>query len=186
MKYALTPLEEKIKNLYLSMGIRRPDQIELCDIAANLNIWVHFANFESASCERENGLFSIVLDKNKSESEQWEDFGHELKHVLWDVGNQLEMSDSFSEFQEVKANNFALQFCVPTFMILDSGLPFTWGEATLFVMDTFNVTDTFARKRLEHFNKQVIGFEFHNAIREAQKMAEMESKYKIPELNGII
>lgn len=173
MNYVLTPLEEEIKKLYQSMGIYRPDQMELFDMAGKLEIWVHIADFESQSLEREEGLFSIILDIYKSEAEQWEDFGHELAHVLFHAGCQYKLPDSFVDFQESKANNFALHFCIPTFMILDSGLPYTWNEAILFVMDTFNVTEHFARKRLEHFNNQVIGFEFHKAIREAQREAEL-------------
>src|SRR4051812_7759399 len=127
MNYVLTPLEEEIKKLYISMDIHRPDQVDLWDIAKKLDIWLHIADYESQACER-NGLLSIVLDIYKSEAEQWEDFGHELAHILWHGGNQITMPDSFSEFQETKANNFALQFCIPTFMILDSGLPMTWNE----------------------------------------------------------
>ncbi|MBT2722274.1 ImmA/IrrE family metallo-endopeptidase [Bacillus sp. ISL-46] len=172
MNYVLTPLEEEIKKMYLSFGIRRPDQIELFSIANHLDVWVHIADYESQACERD-GLLSIVLDIYKSEQEQWEDFGHELAHILWHGGNQLDMSDSFAEFQEVKANNFALQFCVPTFMLLESGLPSTWNEAILYVMETFNVTEHFARKKLIHFERQVVGFQFHQAIWEAQKILEL-------------
>lgn len=173
MTYILTPLEEEIKKLYLSMGILRPDQVDLFDIAGKLNVWVHVAKYESRACEREKGLFSIVLDSRLSEPEQWEDFGHELCHVLMHGGSQLSMPASFREFQEIKAQNFALHFCVPTFMILDSGVPYTWNAAILFVMETFNVTEPFARKRLEHFNKQVIGFEFNRAFQDALKVSQL-------------
>lgn len=179
MKYVLTPLEEEIKKLYLSMGIKRPDQIDLWDIAGKLDIWLHIADYESQAVERKDGLFSIVLDIYKSESEQWGDFGHELAHILYHAGNQLKMSDVFADYQETKANNFALQFCIPTFMILESGLPSTWNEAILFLMETFNVTENFARKKLIHFERQVVGFQFHKAIWEAQKVADMLSDYVI-------
>jgi Zn-dependent peptidase ImmA (M78 family) len=172
MKYVLTPLESEIKKLYHTMGIQRPDQIELCEVAAKLNIWIHFEKVKSRAFDHD-GLFSIVIDSRILEPEQWQDFGHELGHVLNHDGDQLDMDPTFREFQEIKANNFAQHFCVPTFMILDSGLPYTWNEAILYVMDTFNVTDSFARKRLMHFNNQVIGFEFHKAIREAQREAEL-------------
>jgi Zn-dependent peptidase ImmA (M78 family) len=166
MSYRLTLLEQQVKDLYHSLRIYRPDQMDLESIAAKLSIWVHVAPFTSKA-QRFKGLYSIILDSRLSDSEQWEDFGHEVCHVLNHAGNQLQMPKPFKEFQESKANNFALHFCVPTFMILDSGLPYTWNEATLFVMDTYNVTEHFARKRLEHFNKQVIGFEFHEAFRKS-------------------
>jgi Zn-dependent peptidase ImmA (M78 family) len=185
MDYVLTPLEEEIKKMYLTFGIRRPDQIELFSIAYKLDIWVHIADYESQSCERD-GLLSIVLDIYKSEQEQWEDFGHELAHILWHGGNQLDLSDSFVEYQEIKANNFALQFCVPTFMLLESGLPPLWNEAVLFVMETFNVTEEFARKKLMYFERQVIGFQFHEVFSHALKVAETEREYRVLEPNGMI
>jgi Zn-dependent peptidase ImmA (M78 family) len=163
MKYVLTPLEEEIENMYLSWGIHQPDQIELFAIADKLDIWIHIADFPSQACERD-GLLSIILDIYKSEKEHWEDFGHELAHILFHAGNQLEMPDSLSRFQEVKANNFALQFCVPTFMLLNLVLPPTWNEAVFFIMDTFNVTEDFAQKKLMHFERQILGFQFHRAI----------------------
>lgn len=176
MRYQLTPLEREIEKLYHSLDIFRPDQIDLMHIAHKLDIWVHEAELTSRGSVYK-GMKSIVLDSRISEQKKWEHFGHELCHVLWHAGSQVKwMPQSFRLFQETKANNFSLHFCVPTFMILDSGLPYTWNEATLFVMDTFNVTETFARKRLEHFNKQVIGFEFYNAI-------ENHLKYQIPRNN---
>jgi hypothetical protein len=186
MNYVLTPLEEEIKNMYLSMNILRPDQIDLWKIANKLDVWLHIADYESQAIEREEGLYSIVLDIYKSEQEQWEDFGHEIKHILKDAGNQMHMPDSFAEYQERKAESFSLQFCVPTFMILESGLPPTWNEAILFIMETFNVTEEFARKKLIHFERQVIGFRFHEEFSRALKVAETESKYQVLEPNGMI
>lgn len=175
MEFQLTSLEQEVKNIYHSKNIYRPDQMDLLDLAYKLDIWLHIAPFESkAICSNE--LSSIVLDSRKSAQEQWEDFGHELCHVLYHYGNQLHLPECFTEFQEKKANNFALHFCVPTFMILDSGLPPTWNEATLFVMETFNVTEPFARKRLMHFNNQVIGFEFYEALREYLKLSKGQEK----------
>jgi Zn-dependent peptidase ImmA (M78 family) len=175
MDYQLTPLEQDVKDLYHSLSVIRPDQIELLEIAARLNIWISLGRF-SSKAKSYKGFYSIDIDSRISESEQWEVFGHELCHILRHGGNQLWMPKEFRDFQEVKANNFALHFCVPTFMILDSGLPHTWNEAILYVMETFNVTEPFARKRLEHFHKQVIGFEFYNAI-------ENHLKYQIPRNN---
>lgn len=171
MTYKLTPLENDIKNLYLSMGIQRPDQVDMDDIAFKLDIWIHEWKFKSRA-RSFKGMHSILLDSRISDQEKWQDFGHELCHILNHEGNQINMPPAFLEFQEVKANNFAMHFCVPTFMILDAGIPCTWNQATLFVMETFNVTESFARKRLLHFNNQVIGFEFYEALRRQWRVEE--------------
>jgi Zn-dependent peptidase ImmA (M78 family) len=177
MNYTLTPLEAEIKRLYLSWGMCQPEQIDLFGIAEKLDIWIYVTDFESQAIEREEGLFSLNLDKNKSLQEQWEDFGHEIAHILNHGGNQLDMSEGFADFQETKANNFALQFCVPTFMLLDSILPSNRKETILYIMETFNVTEHFARKKLIHFERQVIGFQFHEEFTQALKVSEAFSQY---------
>lgn len=153
------------------MGIQRPDQVDIDDVAFKLDIWIHEWKFKSRA-RSFKGMHSILLDSRISDQEKWQDFGHELCHILNHEGNQIHMPPAFLEFQEVKANNFAMHFCVPTFMILDAGLPCTWNEATLFVMETFNVTESFARKRLLHFNNQVIGFEYYEALRRQWRVEE--------------
>jgi Zn-dependent peptidase ImmA (M78 family) len=182
MEYQLTPLEQEIKELYHSYSIYRPDQIDMQDIAYKMDVWLHLLPFSSKAISR-RGLKSIIIDSRKTEPEQWEDFGHEVSHLKYHVGNQLWIRNDLVEYQETKANNFARHFCVPTFMLLDSGVPATWAEAMLFVMETFTVTENFAKKRLEHFNNQVIGFEFHEALRnEWNALNKMESVY-CPKMN---
>lgn len=182
MEYQLTPLEQKIKELYHSFNIYRPDQIDMQDIADKMGIWLHALPIRSKAISR-YGLQSIIIDCRKTEPEQWEEFGHEVSHLKYHAGNQLFIREDLIEYQETKANNFARHFCVPTFMLLDSGLPFTWAEAMLFVMETFNVTDRFAKKRLDHFNNQVIGFEYYEALRKEWKaLNKMESVY-LPKMN---
>lgn len=177
MIYQLTQLEQEVQELYHSFRIYRPDQIDMQDIADKMGIWLHTLPFRSKAINR-NGLKSIIIDCRKTEPEQWEEFGHEVSHLKYHVGNQLWIREDLVDYQETKANNFARHFCVPTFMLLDSGLPATWAEAMLFVMETFNVTENFARKRLEHFNNQVIGFEFYEALRREWKaINKMESVY---------
>lgn len=177
MEYQLTPLEQEIKEIYHTLHIYRPEQIDMHDMADKLNVWLHVAPLDSKAVQWK-GLKSMIIDSRKTEPELWEDFGHEMGHLKNHAGNQLQIREDMREYQETKANNFALHFCVPTFMILDSGLPCTWSEATYYVMETFNVTEPFARKRLEHFNNQVIGFEFYEALRrEWRAMNKMESIY---------
>jgi Zn-dependent peptidase ImmA (M78 family) len=177
MEYQLTPLEQEIKELYHSYHIYRPDQIDMQDVADKMGIWLHSLPLRSKAVSRK-GLNSIIIDCRKTEPEQWEEFGHEVSHLKYHAGNQLWIREDLIDYQETKANNFARHFCVPTFMLLDSGLPATWAEAMLFVMETFNVTENFARKRLEHFNNQVIGFEFYESLRREWKAQnKLESVY---------
>ncbi|MDJ1631941.1 hypothetical protein QNN00_23060 [Bacillus velezensis] len=42
-----------------------------------------------------NGEYSVVLDARASPQEQWQDFVHELCHVLKHTGNQFHMNRMF-------------------------------------------------------------------------------------------
>ncbi|WP_373290650.1 ImmA/IrrE family metallo-endopeptidase [Oceanobacillus neutriphilus] len=87
--------------------------------------------------------------------EQWLDFAHELCHVLLQYGNQIiNLNNLYIQYQEWKANNFALHFCVPTFMLLEYKIN-TTNEAINIIKNKFYVTDKIAKKRVIHFENQL-------------------------------
>ncbi|KAB2335046.1 ImmA/IrrE family metallo-endopeptidase [Bacillus mesophilum] len=155
MFYQLTPLESRIKGLYEQFDIKYPEQIDMNLIANKLDIWIHYWDKESRmNCI--NGLYSIILSNRKPNVEQWEDFCHELGHVIRHHGNQSKMFHSFKNLQETQASNFMYHFAVPTFMLLDLKLHESMHlkDCVKFVSETFNVTYEFARVRLNHFKNQ--------------------------------
>ncbi|TCS80343.1 ImmA/IrrE family metallo-endopeptidase [Tepidibacillus fermentans] len=152
--YKLTPLENWIKEFYQQLGITEPYQLDLNDIAAKLNIWLYFEEMSSRAFERK-GMASIIIDRRLSPAEQWEDFGHEMAHILRQCGNQIILPDSFVQFQEMRADNFALEFCIPTFMLLKLDLPNTSKKIIEFIMDNFNVTERFAKRKLDKFQRNL-------------------------------
>src|SRR5699024_12610101 len=83
--------------------------------------------------------------------QQWQEFGHELCHVLWHAGRQENISDSFCSYQEGQADNFAYHLCIPTFMLCRLK-----GVSTYEVMNLFNVEYGFASKRLEMYRNKII------------------------------
>ncbi|WP_068722687.1 ImmA/IrrE family metallo-endopeptidase [Tepidibacillus decaturensis] len=153
--YKLTPLEKWIKDFYLQLEITEPYQLDMNDIAAKLNIWIYFENMSSRAIERK-GLASIIVDNRLSVAEQLEDFGHEMAHILRQSGNQMLLPESFVQFQEVKADNFALEFCIPTFMLLNFSLPQSKLAAIKYISDTFNVTLEFAKKKLAKIERNLL------------------------------
>ncbi|WP_420798398.1 ImmA/IrrE family metallo-endopeptidase [Lysinibacillus cavernae] len=58
-----------------------------------------------------NGRHYIFLNENQSPQQQWQDFCHELSHVLLHTGNQFHMYPLFREYQEFKADNFMYNCC---------------------------------------------------------------------------
>ncbi|HDR7446057.1 TPA: ImmA/IrrE family metallo-endopeptidase [Bacillus toyonensis] len=159
--YYTTQLEDYVYNLYHSISIYTPEQIDMSAIAQKLNIWVHFVPFGSRAICRDN-LLSIIIDNRNTRYHQWEDFGHELCHVLLHVGNQLYMPKLFLNYQEAKANNFMLHFCIPTFMLRALDLPETKNEAIQFIAKTFNVSFQIAERRLLHYENQILASRLQN------------------------
>ena len=151
MKYHTTLLEDAVKHLYVNLGIYYPHQLNILEIAEYLGIKVHFFDITSRVYKKE-----IIIDSRLSPEQQWEDFGHELCHLLLQYGNQiLYINSLFLEYQEWKANNFALHFCVPTFMLqkykiasITDGIPF--------ITNKFQVRQEIAEKKLIHFRNQLI------------------------------
>jgi Zn-dependent peptidase ImmA (M78 family) len=172
--YQMTPLEDYVKKLYQSIGIMEPYQVDMLDIAERLNIWIHFLNMSSKLIDRED-LPSMVIDNRISAKEQWQDFGHELCHLLRQGGNQTKMRPDLLMFQETKAENFMYEFCVPSFMLINCSFPQQRGAAVQFVADTFNVTRLFADKRLAQIERRM--FNSHLNMQFAAAV-EAESLYK--------
>lgn len=153
MQYNTTLLEDWIKDFYYKIDIYHPHQLDLLEIAARLGLYIHFEKFSSRIYNGE-----IIIDSRLSPEEQWQDFGHELCHLLRQEGNQLVLlKNSLLDIQEAKAENFALHFCVPTFMLLKNKIVNYCNikDGISFVSDKFNVSAEFAHKRLIHFRNQI-------------------------------
>ncbi|MED2943457.1 ImmA/IrrE family metallo-endopeptidase [Bacillus swezeyi] len=170
MEFYLSHLEEYVKNMYLKFGFTEPHQIDMTRIAASLNIWIHYEHVNSMMIKHD-GMYSIILNSSLSRKKQWEDFAHELCHVLKHAGNQLNMNQMFRELQEFQANQFMYHFCVPTFMLLKLDFPQLRCHAVKMIADLFHVTDEFASKRIELFEKRQIGMEFHKAWTDSLQIA---------------
>lgn len=161
--YYTTQLEDYIQKLYQSLDIFVPEQLNMITISSKLNIWLHFAPFGSRAIYRTN-LPSIIIDNRKAIPHQWEDFGHELCHILFHVGNQLHMPKMFLDYQEAKAKNFMLHFCIPTFMLKKLNLPDTRLEAVCLIAETFNVSFQIANERLLRYENQLLSSYLQNSL----------------------
>lgn len=162
--YYTTLMEDYIQNLYHSLSILVPEQIDMIMIARKLNIWLYFKPFGSRAICRDN-LPSIIIDNRNMIFQQWEDFGHELCHILFHAGNQLYIPKLFIKYQESKANNFMLHFCIPTFMLRTLNLPETRKEAIYLIAKTFNVSFHIAEQRLSHYENQLLASRMQNILR---------------------
>ncbi|WP_064467873.1 ImmA/IrrE family metallo-endopeptidase [Lederbergia galactosidilytica] len=156
MKIIMTELEEDIMNLFLGLNIHKPNEIDIWRIAEELDVWIHHYSEESKTTKF-NGSYYILLNDELSPQEEFQDFAHELGHIIRHVGNQHKLRVAFRELQEHQANNFMYQFCVPTYMLqnyeiinyynIEDGVPI--------IAKDFNVTEEFARKRLIQLRNKI-------------------------------
>lgn len=139
-------LEEYILLLLNRLDILHPHQLNIDSISQRLGMNTHYIPYESMYID---GTF--FLDSRKDDSDQWQDFGHELCHALWHAGDQALIPFSMLEYQEWKAENFAQHLCIPSFMLNDMKLPDYEREAVWMIMEAFKVDKEFAEKRLNQF-----------------------------------
>lgn len=139
-----THLEEYIYRQFLSIGIRRPDDLDMHTIARRLGVEIVYR-------ERPFRFDNEVILVRSTEENEWMEFGHEICHYLRHCGSQVNMHPLFIELQEWQAENFAYHFCVPTFMLNRIRLPPDRRAATALIAETFNVDYHFAAIRLDRY-----------------------------------
>ncbi len=177
--YQTTPLEDYIEQLYQHLGITIPEEINMHDIAKRLGIYLHIDVWESRAVEHPiTKSKRIIINQELTDQERWQDFGHELCHLLRQSGNQLTLSKSYIQLQEAKANNFAYHFCVPTFILLKLDVPYTKDEFIHLISRTFNVTLQFAKERFNRFERQLNEIQFYEALSKSYKESAIATEEK--------
>lgn len=154
MRYTYNSMEEYVKKMYNTIGIYWSHQLDMETIASRLGATIVYLPYESVTVHD-----LILIDDRLTESEQWQDFGHELCHIEWHDGNQRVLPSSYSEYREWKAYNFAYHACVPTFMLDRMILPSSEAKAIWMIQEKFGVERDFAKKRLhQYLNNQIQQF----------------------------
>ncbi|WP_369595605.1 ImmA/IrrE family metallo-endopeptidase [Lysinibacillus pakistanensis] len=149
MKY-YSHLEDYIKDFYIRLCMTTPALLDFREIAEKLGIKVFYWPDTSQALFAENKPF-IFLNETLSQQQQWQDFCHELAHVLLHTGDQFYMSPLFREYQEHKANNFMYHACIPTFMLDELQLNDSTPQTVMKLQELFNVEYEFALKRLTQY-----------------------------------
>ncbi|MCP3763857.1 ImmA/IrrE family metallo-endopeptidase [Domibacillus sp. A3M-37] len=161
MTYVKSHLEDFIENLYMEISITSPKQLNIKLIARRLNIEVEYS-YKTSKCAEIGGIMMIRLNENLSKAEQWQEFAHELCHLLRHSGNQTLLPFPFVQLQEWQANTFALHFCIPTFMLQEIDLPFHKRLAVTQIAETFGVEYSFAEERLLLYEIQMMGIMYNS------------------------
>lgn len=152
--YQNSHLEDYIQQLYKDLFIEQPEQLNKYVIADQLNIGVYLTSNTSEAFYWDDRYY-IFINRDLDNQQRWQDFGHELCHVLRHYGHQGTMPVPFRELQEWQADNFMYHFCVPTFMLRQIQLPNDRRAAVRLICETFNVEYEFAEIRLEQYLKKL-------------------------------
>lgn len=142
--------EDYVKKFLKRLFIVEPSGLSINRISASMNLTVKYWEFSSETVIRKSKCI-VFLNEAQSEQAQWQEFTHELCHILWHVGRQEHLPKSFVELQEWQAEYFSYHLCVPTFML--QKIPKLSVQA---IMHTFNVERGFAEKRLEMYKSKFI------------------------------
>lgn len=142
--------EKRIMHFYKNIDINHPQQLSVDTIAEKSEICIHYWEY-SSEVIKWRGKVKLFLNDNLNERQKWQEFGHEMKHVFYDVGRQEFLPNTYVYFQECKADHFAYHFCIPTFMLLELR------QFTVYnIMNLFNVEYDFALKRIEMYQNKII------------------------------
>lgn len=146
-------IEAYIEDLLNEWDIKHPGQLNMFQIADKLNIYLHLYNGRSRGIVDGDEIY-IFLNVNLTVQELWQDFCHELGHILRHAGDQRKMHPLQRQLQEWQADSFMYELCVPTFMLRSMNLPMDKREASMWIAAVFKVTESFAYDRLNrHYQK---------------------------------
>lgn len=153
--YHMTPLEQTVEETYLRLGITEPGHLTISNVASKLNIWVYELDMPSLVVES-RGMYSMNIDSRLTPEQQWEDFLHELCHVLRHAGNQTAMPEAMLRMQEADAGRFQLYAAIPYFMLRRLELPERQSEIVELLRCEFGVTRELAQRRIEQMKRRVL------------------------------
>lgn len=160
-----THFEDYIKTFYERIGITKPQELKFQTIAERIGILVFYWP-EPSQALFNGGKGYICINESLTEQAQWQDFNHELAHILLHTGRQRKLPESFRTYQESKANNFMYHACVPTFMLDEMDIFDLTVHSVYLVQTTFNVEHNFAVKRLTNYLERKQSILFWNTLSE--------------------
>src|SRR5690625_1553252 len=142
--------EKTVMKFYRSINIESFMELSINNIIERLNINLFFWD-ENSSIVFYKDKYVVFINNKISKQKQWQEFGHEMYHYLYDETTYNKLKETYATYGESKADYFAYHFCVPTFMLSELK------EVNVYdVMSLFNVEFDFALKRLEMYHNKII------------------------------
>lgn len=163
--YVTTHLEDWVTNMYKRLNVHQPKEINPVKIARYFEIYIKQHPYPSRYDV--NGRFkAITLDSRSTPREKYEQFYHELCHILRHTGHQTMMPTAYRELQERDANNFMVYAAVPHHMLhfidFNKPTPLLLRDMS----DMFRVTELLCQKRLERIKNRIMQKQSYQLISE--------------------
>lgn len=116
MRYS-TNREMKISEHLRSLGIMNASDLSIENFCTLFDIDVCFQN-DKSHCLFDEDFAVIFIDNQLSHREQRQVFFHELAHVLWHHGSQINMPKQLMMLQEEQASFISLYYAMPRYLLL--------------------------------------------------------------------
>lgn len=155
MTFQKSYIEFYIEELLRDWDVKYPGQLNMFHIAEKLGIYLHLYDGRSRGIVNGDETY-IFLNVNLTMQELWQDFCHELGHILRHAGDQRKMHALQRQLQEWQADSFMYELCVPTGMLRQMNLPMDKEIAVMWIAAVFNVTESFAFKRLNRYYQRLV------------------------------
>lgn len=145
-------LEDTVKKVYLGIDVKDIRKLDAELIASRLGFSIVLINGISKYIDSHKTFY---INRNLTQSEKWQCFGHELCHALWHAGNQMNMHIDWRLFQEWQAKSFAYEACIPRFLLEKELAENPLIHPVALIVEKFGVTYQFAEKRYTiHCNRK--------------------------------
>ncbi|GAB6005712.1 hypothetical protein JCM12214_16120 [Geobacillus vulcani] len=165
MNYLYKPgdLEMHISTVYQQYNILYPYQLDEQYLADVFDISIVYAS-RSFGYWDDCRIIGLHKDLRFDSAKRRAVFFHELGHLLLHVGDQLNMSKSFRDYQEIQANRFMLFAAIPYHMLTYIDLSAKRDFILCEMQDLFKVPVDVCASRLDYIEKKILQICAENSL----------------------
>lgn len=142
--------EEVVNNELIKRGIDNISRLNIRDLSDAFGITLFFWNC-SPRIIKHSGAYYCVLDAKKPDVLQYEDFLHEICHVIFDEHLLATKKKELYINKERK-----IDFLVPLVAIPKFALDHIRGKTIWEISEEFNISHNLVRRRIEHIKSKMI------------------------------
>jgi Zn-dependent peptidase ImmA (M78 family) len=153
--YQPSDMEKWISSIYQKNRIYYASDLEIDRITTIFPADVQ-AHPEETKLYWDGEYALIYLYAYLSEKEKRGDFFHEISHVIRHIGNQYNMPQSFTDLQEMQANQLQLYVALPYYMLQEYIEEYHTIQALQKTLEEeFRLPESLVKRRLQHIENRI-------------------------------